>query len=418
MTATDSGRLALAIADRLIDADATTSNIDPTARGSLSGLAGTALLHARLSTVDERFATAAFDHWNRAAAYTRLSGPTGSGTFSGPGSVAASLILGSPYLPDPQPLHDQCAAAARWLCAHAVTIADQQHQRLRSGMPPTSWAVYDTICGLAGIGRVLMTALDQGHRHARAGLDAALSALTAMTNNRTGPRPGWWLPADAHPATTQVHASGAAATGTAHGIAGPLTLLATAYIAGHRVPHQDGAIRTGADWLLHWRDRATDTWAPQISGDELDHDIAAPVRGRHDAWCYGTPGISTALTQAACALDDDGYRAAAHHAMRTLAARNPRSWDVEGPTLCHGHAGILQTSRTHPDLARHAAAQIGAAADPGHRYLIQHTEHGTTDDDPGLLTGAAGVALALADHADLPSSAAPATRWDSILLLS
>jgi lantibiotic modifying enzyme len=417
MTTPASGQLALAIADTLIDADGVANTISPRARGSLSGLAGTALLHARLATVDERFATAAIDHWNRAAAHTRHHSATGSGTFSGPGSVAASLILGSPYLPDPHQTHDQCAAAARWLSAHALAIADEQHDRIRSGAPPTSWAVYDAISGLAGIGRVLMSAVAQGHQHARAGLDAALSTLTTMTNNRTGRRPGWWLPADAHPATTHVHPSGAAATGTAHGIAGPLTLLATAHIAGHHVPGQDRAIRTAADWLLRWHDPATDTWPTHINGDELDHDTAAPVPGRHDAWCYGTPGISTALTQAARALDDDAYRAAGHHAMRTLAARNPQTWDVEGPTVCHGHAGILQASRGHPDLARRAAAQIDRAAAPSHRYLIQHSERGTAKDDPGRLTGAAGVALALADHAELPSPP-PSTRWDNILLLS
>jgi hypothetical protein len=415
MTAS-SARLALAIAERLLDPDAVGDGLDPGARGTLSGLAGTALLHARLSALDERFATAAIEHWNRAATYAR--GATGNGTFSGPGSVAASLILGAPYLPDPPRLHEQCGAAARWLAAHAVAIAEEHHDLLQAGMPPASWAVYDAICGLSGIGRVLLAALDQGHGHARAGLDSALRTLTALVNSRAGSRPGWWLPADAYPAATPVHASGAAATGTAHGIAGPLSLLAIALDAGYGVPGQDTAIRTAADWLMRWRVPATDTWPPLVSGYELDHDIHAPVRGRHDAWCYGTPGISSALTQAAGAIGDDEYRAAARHAMTTLAARDASDWDVEGPTLCHGHAGILQASRGYPELARQAAALIESASEPRHRYLIQYVEHGATDDDPGLLIGAAGVALALADHAGLPSAAESRSCWDSVLLLS
>ncbi len=122
--------------------------------------------------------------------------------------------------------------------------------------------------------------------------------------------------------------------------------------------------------------------------------------------------------QAAGALDDDTYQATADHAMRTLAARDARNWDVEGPTVCHGYAGILQASHAYPDLAENSAFQILAAADQSSTYLIQHTEQGASDDDPGLLTGAAGVALALADHADVPSSCVASTRWDSILLLS
>lgn len=415
MTATASARLALAIAERLLSVDAVDRRA---ARGSLSGLSGTALMHARLSAVDKCFATAAVEHWNQAAVDTRRSTSTGSGIFSGLGSVAASLILGTPYLPDPQRLHDQCAAAARWLSAHAVAIFEQQHDRLRSGEPPASWAVYDVICGTSGTGRVLMAAVDQGFEPAMAGLEAALRTLTAMISGGSDGKPGWWLPAGAHPSAVRVHPSGAAATGTAHGIAGPLTLLAVARIAGYEVPGQETAIRTAADWLLRWRDPATGTWPSHITGHELERDEAAPARGRRDAWCYGIPGIATALTQAARAVGDDGYRLAAHQATRSLTVRNPITWDVEGPTLCHGSAGILAAADNLPDLAEPAARRIETAADPDHRYLIRHRERGAFEDDPGLLTGAAGVALVLADYAGLPSWATSASRWNCILLLS
>lgn len=413
----DSVRVALATAERLLDADGVARALSEHSRGTLSGLAGTALLHARLSAVDDRFATAAVEHWNRAAAHIRHSNSTAGGTFTGPGAVATSLLVGSVYLPDSQHHHDQCAAAARWLAARALAIAEQEHERRRSGVPLTSWAVYDAINGLAGIGRILLIAVDQGHRHARAGLDAALRTLTAMINTGGGSRPGWWLPADAHPRATAVHSSGAAATGIAHGIAGPLALLATAHSAGYHVPEQNRAIRTAANWLQRWHDPTDDTWPPYITGSELEHDTGTPAPGRRDAWCYGTPGISSALRQAAQALSDDGIRATADRAMRTFAARDPRSWDVEGSTLCHGYAGILQASCDQPDLAGHAATHIIASSNPCHRYIIQHRENASTHDNPGLLTGAAGAALALADHAELPPSAAN-VRWDCVLLLS
>jgi hypothetical protein len=69
------------------------------------------------------------------------------------------------------------------------------------------------------------------------------------------------------------------------------------------------------------------------------------------------------------------------------------------------------------DLAEHAEARIIEASDPRYPYVIQHSDYGTRRDNPGMLTGAAGVALALADHAELATSI-PTTRWDSILLLS
>ncbi len=90
----------------------------------------------------------------------------------------------------------------------------------------TPWHVYDVITGLAGTGRVLLAAHQSGHAAAEPGL---LAALTTLTNHRAGSRrPGWWLPADRHPAAVTAHPSGAATTGMAHGIAGPLALLATA----------------------------------------------------------------------------------------------------------------------------------------------------------------------------------------------
>ncbi|MFF0574030.1 lanthionine synthetase LanC family protein [Streptosporangium saharense] len=410
-------QLALQVAERLLDPDAVTEHLSPRSAPTLSGLAGTALLHARLATVDDRFANAAIKHWDRATVCARRINAAGSGTFSVPGSIAASLILGSGYLPDLGRHVQRCAAAARWLSTHALAIADQHRDRIRSGLSTASWATYDAISGLAGTGRVLMAAVEQGHQHAQPGLDAALDTLTSIIGTRIDDRPGWWLPAEAHPAATAVHPSGAATTGTAHGIAGPLALLAVAHTSGHSVSGQKQAIRDAADWLLRWHEPDTDTWPPHVSGRELDHGTADGVPGRRDAWCYGTPGIAAALILAARAAGNGEYRAVAEHTMRALAARDSTNWDVEGPALCHGDAGVLQAAPMCPDLAGKAAASVMSAVDPRHRYLFCRAEHGAVHEDPGLLTGAAGIALALADHAGLPGADSPGC-WDSILLLS
>lgn len=86
--------------------------------------------------------------------------------------------------------------------------------------------------------------------------------------------------------------------------------------------------------------------------------------------------------------------------------------------MCHGHAGVLQCAVfRQPAVASATAQAIAAAFDASRLFAIPHTENGATEDRLGLLTGAAGTALALAEHAHLPCSAVP-TRWDSILLLS
>ncbi|MGH3853762.1 MAG: lanthionine synthetase LanC family protein [Pseudonocardiaceae bacterium] len=207
------------------------------AGGFLHGLAGTALLHARLAAVDPVFAQAAVRHW---AAAARNTGPhrRAAGVFSNPGGLAASLIIGSAYLPDPDSQRIVTARAVRWLAARTADLTHDREEHLRAGGVGTPWPICDAINGLAGIGRVPLAALTAGYDTAEPGLLAALRTLTAMIHTRHGGRPGWWLPAGEHSSAVTVHPSGAATTGMAHGIAGPVSLLATAHAAGWSVAGQ------------------------------------------------------------------------------------------------------------------------------------------------------------------------------------
>jgi len=204
----------------------------------------------------------------------------------------------------------------------------------------------------------------------------------------------------------------------AHGIGGPLAALATAHTAGYSVTGQRTAIQHAAQWLLHWRTTATSDWPPYVTGDELDSDIPQPAPGRRDAWCYGAPGIGRALTLAGRALADPELIEAGHNAIASLANRPAHRWDVAGPTICHGYAGVLHCgSANHPTVAEQAADAVTATFNPRATFGFQHVENGSSSDRPGLLTGSAGVALALADHGHLPAPQV-STRWDAVLLLS
>jgi lantibiotic biosynthesis protein len=413
------GGQALEIARRLLDpADVLAAAPGDASLGS--GLAGTALLHARLSSADPRFASAAARHWTTAAVHAQRRA---GGIYTGPGALAASLIIAVPYLPDPGPHHDAVARATGWLSKRALDITTQHQQQVSAGATGTPWPVYDAVTGLAGIGRILLAAAATGHRQAEPGLQAALHTLTTMINARDGDRPGWWLPAAAHPAGVTVHPSGAATTGMAHGIAGVVALLSAAGSAGWVVSGQITAIRQAAHWLLRWRDPCTGSWPPYRSGDELDRPPAGPTTlGRRDAWCYGAPGIGAALALAGRALADPALAQTGQAAVAALADRPVHAWDVTGPVLCHGYAGVLQAAHrtsAHAVTAQ-AADAIAAAFDPSLPFAIPRDlsrmgrRHG---DRPGFLTGATGAALALADHAQLPTPPV-ATVWDAILLLS
>lgn len=420
MTTTQAAQQAITIAERVLDPARVLAAVPGRPATSLQSLAGTALLHARLAQVSPAFEAAAHAHWTAAATRTPRPPTASPGLFTAPAGMAASLILAYSYLTDPEPQRPAVQKAVRWLSAQAVAKATAHHDHLRQGLGPPSWAAYDIITGLAGTGRILLAALAGGHDHAAPGLIAALTTLTTMINTTCGrTRPGWWLPPDGHPATHGIPPSGAAGTGMAHGIAGPLALLSTAATAGQIVDGQINAIRTAATWLLTWQTPGTTTWPPHITGTELDNQQPAPTpaAGRRDAWCYGSPGISRALTAASRALHDPRPAQAANTAISALSARPAHRWDTEGPALCHGTAGILQCAGGHPVAADLAASALSAAFDPRHTFAVQNIHNHTASDDPGLLTGAAGIALALADHGVIPAPETP-TRWDAALLLS
>ncbi|GAA1237401.1 hypothetical protein GCM10009578_092920 [Streptomyces rhizosphaericus] len=398
---------ALDIARDLRDpGDITRSVSDRAAHTLCYGLAGTALLHACLAEAEPGAAKTAAAHW--AAAARLLGNAPPDGIHTGPGALAASLIIGTGYLPSHDPHQALLPRATAWLSARAAALARHHHQRAACA-DATPWAVYDAIKGLTGIGRVLLAAHSRGHRaDAEPGLTAALTALTHMILTPRGSRPGWWLPAALHPPTVRVPASGAATTGLAHGIAGPLALLATAHRAGHTVPGQPNAIRTAAQWLLAWQS-PQHTWPPHISGHALDHGPAeaiAPIAGRTTAWCYGTPGIATALTTAGHTLGLPALNHTATEAMNALAARPLEDWDTEGTALCHGSSGVLQCARR---LSCHPVAERAA-----HGVLTS----AMTSRPHGWLTGRAGSALALADLGGLLLASPLADDWDCLILLS
>ena len=412
------GGQALEIAQRLLDPAAVLAAL-PGDASLGSGLSGTALLHARLSAADPMFAAAAARHWAAAATHAQRRA---DGIYSGPGALAASLLMATPYLPDSGPYHDITARAAAWLSKRALDITTQHQQQASAGVTGTPWQVYDAITGLSGIGRVLLAALGSGHDRAEPGLTATLTTLTTMISNPVSrTRPGWWQPPSTRPVDGALHPSGVAATGTAHGIAGVLALLSAARSAGWTTDGQTAAIGEAARWLLRWRDQRSGSWPPYLTGEELDQPAQDPATtGRRNAWCYGAPGIGAALALAGRTLADPALASTGKAAVAALADRPAQTWDVTGPTLCHGYAGVLQSATLTGAraTATQAADAITAAFDPRLPFAVPHHVNDKHHENrPGFLTGAAGVALALADYTQLPAPPV-ATGWEAILLLS
>ncbi|MFF1870152.1 lanthionine synthetase C family protein [Kitasatospora herbaricolor] len=227
--------------------------------------------------------------------------------------------------------------------------------------------------------------------------------------------------------------------GLAHGITGPLALLAVAHADGPAVPGHTEAIRRAASWLAAQHVDSAHGGGypsavacppavrnpPAVRSSPLvppGEQAPAPSPAR-DAWCYGSPGVARALWLAGTALGDSGLTDAATAAVRAVLAR-PVAWRrIDSPGFCHGIAGLLQvTLRFAADTgdeeigagARRLIDQLLGEYRPQSPFGYRSVEpDGTRADRVGLLEGTAGIALALLAAANPEPPA-----WDRFFLLS
>ncbi|MEV4433185.1 lanthionine synthetase C family protein [Streptomyces sp. NPDC049555] len=392
------------------------------AAGLGDGAPGIALLHAELAYADPAHRSAAH-RWLRhgAALVGRATVPAAQGLYGPVAALSFALHRAAEG-------HAAQGHLARQVAELAGLRADREERRL--GMRPgermgcTVLTAYDVISGQAGLGAHL---LELGGPAPKAAAVRTVRALTALARPVRADGlllPGWWVALDADAYRPVPPAQGHANLGTAHGLPGPLALLALAWRQGLRVPGQRAAITGFAEWLLAQRrtDAVGPWWPGQVTAGP------APSRPGRPSWCYGTPGIARALQLAGLALGVSRWQEAGVDALRAALAR-AASGEVEPAAeagLCHGLAGLLQTTwrvardSGDAELAGHLpwlAARLldlvdedrpyGFAEAPGARPPEEHPG--------GFLTGASGAALALHTFA---TDTAPDTRWDRALLLA
>jgi lantibiotic biosynthesis protein len=270
---------------------------------------------------------------------------------------------------------------------------------------------FDLISGLTGIGVYLL------HRSGDTPLlRDVLSYLVRLTHplpHGAGTVPGWWTANGPLDRPSPDWPGGHANVGIAHGIAGPLALLATAARHGVSVSGADGAIFRICAWLDQWRGgTATRCWWPGTVSLAEHHGRTIRQPGpQRPSWCYGTPGLVRAQQLAGLALGDTWRTSTAEHALTTCITDERQLAQLRDASLCHGWAGLVHTVRrvvahsTHPDLA----AQLPRLRTRLHDHV---NRHGLPDHD-GLLEGSSGIRLVLDDDIGQP----PSVPWDACLLV-
>lgn len=360
---------------------------------------GIAALYAELShAVDAGAAHRRTAHGYLAVAAGAVS--DGAGLYHGPVALGFAMSLAARRPGD-------YAGALERLDASVVegvdAVLDREAKRVADGRAGTDFAAYDAVTGLTGVGRYLL----------RRGIEPTLRLVLAYLVTLTEPlddRPGWWV---AHAADRfDDRADGHANLGLAHGIAGPLALLALCRRSGLRVAGQDDAMAAIVDWLLEWRrwDAFGPYWPSTLSARDLA-DPPAALEPARAAWCYGTPGIARALQLAGLALGRDDWSSAAIGAVRAMLARPAETYHAADAGLCHGWGGLLHVTR----LIGADAGGPAWATEAADRFAARAVATADPAGGPGFLDGAAGTALALRAYL---TGAPPATGWDAALLVA
>ncbi|MGW6793882.1 lanthionine synthetase C family protein [Streptomyces chartreusis] len=281
---------------------------------------------------------------------------------------------------------------------------------------------FDLISGLTGIGARLLGNRDGGA--ADEGLAAVLTCLVSMTRETEG-LPRWHTPPHllGDEKTARQYPHGVLNCGLAHGVPGPLALMALALDEGVEIP----GLPETAEWLAHWLvahrlETATGVGWPAMIPLTSEGRLAQAPTSRA-AWCYGTPGVARALWLAGRALGQPDLCDLAIQGMAEVFRRGTPERGIDSPTFCHGVAGLLQiTLRFAHDTGRPEFTQWANTLtdqildryepdsllgyrdlEPGNRYI----------DRAGLLVGSPGVVLAL-----LAASTGVRPDWDRLFLLS
>ncbi|MEU6848458.1 lanthionine synthetase C family protein [Actinacidiphila alni] len=382
---------------------------EPWAVQSLAdGAAGTALLHVEAARRHAHPWQAAH-RWIATAASGQVSAADTTGLFLG--APAIGFLLSTPP-PEFDHLYAQARRAVhQYVLALAHRRTDAALARIRRG-DLASFAEYDIFYGLTGIGAYLLrTSPESG------ALERILRYLVAMTHPLAPEGrglPGWWVRHDPRRGHSPYFPGGHANLGAAHGITGPLLLLAQALRRGIEVAGHHEAIRTVCDHLNTWRqDTESGPWWPEhLSRHDLDRRHPHRPHDARPSWCYGTTGIARAGQLAGIALRDTSLQTFYEDALHRALSYPAQLANVTDVGLCHGWAGVYQTaSRAAADaLDPHLTELLPTLG----RALLDHTRLGPPAA-PGLLNGAAGTALVLST---LATQQPPSTGWDACLLIN
>jgi lantibiotic biosynthesis protein len=289
--------------------------------------------------------------------------------------------------------------------------------------PGVAFNDYDAVSGAAGILGYLIT-LQSPADIIQDCIQRLLHFLVWLSDEDERGRKNWLIPPQHLP--LESYPDGYFNLGLAHGIPGPLAALSLAWKAGYRISGQREAIEQLSRWIVahQVQDMWGINWPNGVSlAESRSPELWSQLQPTRAAWCYGAPGIASALWQAGDALEDEALHSIAVESIEAVLRRPLCTRDIGSPTICHGIAGLLAICLRFAHVSQsalikeHVTHLTNQLLDTCSHQLpvgVQDEEtKGVFVDDPGFLTGASGVAMVLAAAA---TTVEP--KWDRALLIA
>ncbi len=322
-------------------------------------------------------------------------------------------------------------AGVGWVVGHLVEGAEDDEDPCSAFDAPllevlerSPWTdPFDLIDGLVGLG---VYALERLPHPSGKQLLACIVGHLGKTARRQRPGIAWWSDPEWVPMKWRQTPHPDWNLGVAHGVPGVIALLgrvAAADVDAQTRKKARALLDKAVRWLLAQE-------LPPSDEGCFAHAVTPGVPGKaaRIAWCYGDPGIAATLLVAARAVGEPEWESAALRIALHAASRPEALSGVVDAGLCHGAAGVAHIFHrlflTTGDkrlakasrlwFGRTLAMRVPGRGFAGFRARVPGDEakhHWRAD--PGFLTGAAGIALAL-----VAATTDGEPEWDRALLLS
>ncbi len=287
---------------------------------------------------------------------------------------------------------------------------------------------YDLVKGLVGHG---VYALDRWPRPQAADcLKSIVRRFAELAEQGPGGTVRWHTDAQFDlDITKRFYPDGCYNLGLAHGIPGVIALLAKIARIGIAAATARELATGAVDWLLRQKfevlalDVDVEAIFPRKVAPGVDPLVGGPTGL---AWCYGDLGIACSLLVAARSLGEESWEEEAIAIGLGTAERDDDS--LVEPGLCHGAAGVghlfnrLFQATGREEFRNAAVRWYGQALDMRREGETIAGFAALGEDEqgqlawrpyPGVITGAAGVGLAL-----LAAVSETEPEWDRFMLLS